>query len=155
MKERNGSSHAGVSARQIAATVLVRVWDDPSVADLGRGRPGPTGPARFVRETMLLAEALVELPIERLLGFEEGAVDREAMAQQRANTPAAGVAQRPEEVEERVEIPRDAVPWYLGQDGARIKAFREAHKVRGRIEDVTPIPTDGTRKSHGRHGRRL
>jgi len=25
----------------------------------------------------------------------------------------------------------------------------------GRIEDVTPIPTDGTRKSHGRHGRRL
>jgi small subunit ribosomal protein S14e len=25
----------------------------------------------------------------------------------------------------------------------------------GRIEDVTPIPTDSTRKSHGRHGRRL
>ena len=25
----------------------------------------------------------------------------------------------------------------------------------GRIEDVTPIPTDSTRKAHGRHGRRL
>lgn len=25
----------------------------------------------------------------------------------------------------------------------------------GRIEDVTPIPTDCTRKAHGRHGRRL
>ena len=25
----------------------------------------------------------------------------------------------------------------------------------GRIEDVTPIPTDSTRKGHGRRGRRL
>ena len=36
-----------------------------------------------------------------------------------------------------------------------LRALARAGMKIGRIEDVTPIPTDGTRKSHGRHGRRL
>jgi small subunit ribosomal protein S14e len=36
-----------------------------------------------------------------------------------------------------------------------LRALARAGMKIGRIEDVTPIPTDGTRKAHGRHGRRL
>ena len=36
-----------------------------------------------------------------------------------------------------------------------LRALARAGMKIGRIEDVTPVPTDGTRKSHGRHGRRL
>lgn len=36
-----------------------------------------------------------------------------------------------------------------------LRALARAGMKIGRIEDVTPIPTDSTRKSHGRHGRRL
>ena len=36
-----------------------------------------------------------------------------------------------------------------------LRALARAGMKIGRIEDTTPIPTDGTRKSHGRHGRRL
>lgn len=36
-----------------------------------------------------------------------------------------------------------------------LRALARAGMKIGRIEDVTPIPTDGTRKCHGRHGRRL
>ena len=36
-----------------------------------------------------------------------------------------------------------------------LRALARAGMKIGRIEDVTPVPTDGTRKAHGRHGRRL
>lgn len=36
-----------------------------------------------------------------------------------------------------------------------LRALARAGMKIGRIEDVTPIPTDSTRKAHGRHGRRL
>ena len=36
-----------------------------------------------------------------------------------------------------------------------LRALARAGMKIGRIEDTTPIPTDGTRKAHGRHGRRL
>lgn len=36
-----------------------------------------------------------------------------------------------------------------------LRALARAGMKIGRIEDVTPVPTDSTRKSHGRHGRRL
>ena len=36
-----------------------------------------------------------------------------------------------------------------------LRALARAGMKIGRIEDVTPLPTDGTRKAHGRHGRRL
>ncbi len=36
-----------------------------------------------------------------------------------------------------------------------LRALARAGMKIGRIEDVTPMPTDGTRKAHGRHGRRL
>ena len=38
---------------------------------------------------------------------------------------------------------------------AALRALARAGMKIGRIEDVTPIPTDSTRKAHGRHGRRL
>lgn len=38
---------------------------------------------------------------------------------------------------------------------AALRALARAGMKIGRIEDVTPIPTDCTRKAHGRHGRRL
>ena len=41
-----------------------------------------------------------------------------------------------------------------GAQSALRALARSGMKV-GRIEDVTPVPTDSTRKSHGRHGRRL
>ena len=36
-----------------------------------------------------------------------------------------------------------------------LRALARAGMKIGRIEDVTPLPTDSTRKAHGRHGRRL
>merc|ERR1711964_226029 len=36
-----------------------------------------------------------------------------------------------------------------------LRALARAGMKIGRIEDVTPIPTDSTRKGHGRRGRRL
>lgn len=36
-----------------------------------------------------------------------------------------------------------------------LRALARAGMKIGRIEDVTPIPTDSTRRAHGRHGRRL
>merc|ERR1712159_196442 len=36
-----------------------------------------------------------------------------------------------------------------------LRALARAGMKVGRIEDVTPIPTDSTRKAHGRRGRRL
>jgi small subunit ribosomal protein S14e len=36
-----------------------------------------------------------------------------------------------------------------------LRALARAGMKIGRIEDTTPIPTDGTRQAHGRHGRRL
>ena len=41
-----------------------------------------------------------------------------------------------------------------GAQSALRALARSGMKI-GRIEDVTPIPTDSTRKAHGRHGRRL
>ena len=38
---------------------------------------------------------------------------------------------------------------------AALRALARAGMKIGRIEDVTPIPTDSTRKPHGRRGRRL
>jgi len=38
---------------------------------------------------------------------------------------------------------------------ASLRALARAGMKMGRIEDVTPIPTDSTRKGHGRRGRRL
>ena len=36
-----------------------------------------------------------------------------------------------------------------------LRALARAGMKIGRIEDVTPLPTDSTRTAHGRHGRRL
>jgi len=38
---------------------------------------------------------------------------------------------------------------------AALRALARAGMKIGRIEDVTPIPTDSTRKPHGRRGKRL
>ena len=38
---------------------------------------------------------------------------------------------------------------------AALRALARAGMKIGRIEDVTPIPTDSTRRGHGRRGRRL
>lgn len=38
---------------------------------------------------------------------------------------------------------------------AALRALARAGIKIGRIEDVTPIPTDGTRMAHGKRGRRL
>jgi ribosomal protein S11 len=61
----------------------------------------------------------------------------------------------------RAEPPEDRQERALDQTeagraaNAALRALARAGMKIGRIEDVTPIPTDGTRKSHGRHGRRL
>ena len=38
---------------------------------------------------------------------------------------------------------------------AALRALARAGIKIGRVEDVTPVPTDSTRKKHGRRGRRL
>ena len=38
---------------------------------------------------------------------------------------------------------------------AALRALSRVNVKIGRIEDITSVPTDSTRKSHGRRGRRL
>ena len=64
-------------------------------------------------------------------------------------------AMRTRPASDRGEV--NGAAWFRLGDGAQaaIRALARAGMRIGRIEDVTPLPHDGTRKKGGRRGRRV
>jgi small subunit ribosomal protein S14e len=99
--------------------------------------------------------------ISRVTGGMKVKADRDESSPYAAMLAAQDVAERCKEVGVtalHIKIRgtggnKTKAPGPGGQSALRALA-RAGMKI-GRIEDVTPIPTDGTRKAHGRHGRRL
>lgn len=92
------------------------------------------------------------------MSVKEGRMESSAYAAMRAASAAAGVARDKgiKAIHIKVRAPGGSGPRTPGAGAqAAIRALARSGFRIGRIEEVTPIPHDGTRRPGGRRGRRV